>query len=677
MADLGDLTDFIKEGSGVAKLDWLDVNESEYRDLDKLPKQNLDIAPDLQAAWSHEDRPTSAYLVPNTGAPRTMADMSQAHGPVSKHAALEQVLKVARFALMQSDDPKKIRHALASRFDLDTLREARESLIDVLKERGLLGRYYVAADDFQGCNQASKQVVAFARRYASDAKFVVAKSQCAGCVHNSGDACSVFQKKIVLEVPFTPELADAVERSQASKGKQLTASSEDPRERIRAALLAGDVKIAGPVETPKPIVNPAHQLRANKAPGKVHLPVLGSEQQRIIEAEQAWSPNAATGKVAKSNTPIEKKAFEVVTLLRREMLRGRGESELIQALKLSFSTEDLQSTRASWAPLFKEAGYFGTIYSTQTSFDDCTTGADFLAKHNPSIKAIVAGDKCNGCIYNKLARCMMYGRPLVANAEQSFTPEVVQNVIREHRLAGRLETGAEKVEWGSTPKEALKEIYRVASASTKPAEIPMRSYVEQAFRGANHGHVTATLTKRDIVKTASRYLNEGLYGTDLAQALRRSFDPRDIAATRNELKVILAEQGLQGIYFIDPTIYDDYAKTCDEGARLHRARLVPYVKMGTKCASCVHQPTPGRCSKYNKPLVIEPPYADKQAQQQEVLNSGTSTDIPLADIVNSNKSIVAQLGIQGMNGIADIELNPEPTKAASIEVELGGVKFDL
>ena len=41
MGDLGDLGDFLKTG-GVANLDWLDVNEEEYRELDKLPQQNLD-----------------------------------------------------------------------------------------------------------------------------------------------------------------------------------------------------------------------------------------------------------------------------------------------------------------------------------------------------------------------------------------------------------------------------------------------------------------------------------------------------------------------------------------------------------------------------------------------------------------------------------------------------------
>jgi hypothetical protein len=149
---------------------------------------------------------------------------------------------------------------------------------------------------------------------------------------------------------------------------------------------------------------------------------------------------------------------------------------------------------------------------------------------------------------------------------------------------------------------------------------------------------------------------------------------RDIQASTEGLKVALAEQGLQGIFFIDPAVYDDYAKGCDEGSRLHRARMVPYLKMGPKCASCVLQPHPGFCSKYAKTLVLDPPYTDKAAQQQEILASGKATEINLATLMVNDKSIVAEFALRSAT---DIELNPEPTKAATITVELGGAKIDL
>jgi hypothetical protein len=97
--ELGDISGFLAEAGGVSNLDWLDVDEEEYRQQDTLPKQNLDIIPDLEAAWSH--RPELATnFVPNTGEPTTMLDIVQAppggarghrpHGPSPAHAIHER-----------------------------------------------------------------------------------------------------------------------------------------------------------------------------------------------------------------------------------------------------------------------------------------------------------------------------------------------------------------------------------------------------------------------------------------------------------------------------------------------------------------------------------------------------------------------------------------------------------
>jgi hypothetical protein len=677
MADLGDISGFITEGS-VANLDWLKVDEAQYQELDTLPKQNLDIAPDLQAVWSHEDKTPATFLVPNKDLPRTMGDLSQAHGKLSSEEVLQKVVKVARLALMQSSDPDKFKGALTSRFDTDTLTAARHVLTQLVQERGLLGNYYIDSKDFPNCHQGSRQTSDFVKKYTHSCRFVVANDKCIGCVHSAGDNCAVFQKEIVLEVPYTPALADAVERSQAANGKQVVqASSAEPRDRIKQALLAEDVKASRAADAQKPIINPLHALKDTVEPGKVFLPVLSNQAQGLVAEHLAWSPDTSTGRtasVAKSATEI--KAFDTSAFLRREMLKGHSEHELLHSLKLTFTLDDLRATRGTWEPVFKEAGYFGTIYSTQATFDDCHVGADFIAKHNASIKGIVAGEKCAGCIYSKVSRCMMYGKTLVSKAEDLYTPEVVKSLLWEHRQAGNLETGADKIAWGATPAEAIKNIYRTAKAP-KQASIPMRAYVEQEFRGHNYEKEAHDLTRiellnREIQKSAARYMNEGLYGTQLLQVLKSRFASKDITTASQDLKSVLAEQGLQGIYFVDPTAYEDYGRGCDEGARLHRARQVPYVKMGSKCASCVLAEQ-GTCSKYAKKLVVDPPYSDKTAQQKEILATGLSTDNSFANLVIQPHSIVAEYAL----GAMDFELNPESVQPEKVAVQMGRAKVTL
>lgn len=733
MADLGDISGFLKGGS-VQNLDWLEVDPAEYRKQDTLPKQNLDISPDLEASWAHTDEAPSKF-VPNRGdAPRTMGDMSQEHGLL--RASPADIRKTARLALMQSDDLRRFKHALTSRYDLDSLREARQVIAEVLNERGLLGKLYIDASDFPSCAAGSKVAGEFTRRFARDAKFVVAKPGCHGCVHAhsnpmGGETCSVFHKEIQLEVPYSDALAQEVENVQESKGKVIQATAKEPRERIRLAMLADNFVAPGQAQTPRQKENVQRLLKPVASVQDYQKPVdLGplKEQLRqaintallagrfkLAQAQTAFRMVAQATSVDEINTLHEKvtgvempeiatyrgageqpvpavvpsaqvdqqliaasnltrkrdeearvlmaakKAEPVIALLRREMLKGRAEAELVQALKYAFTGPDLAATREHWEPLFKEAGLFGVLYSTQDSFPDCREGADFLARHNPGVKVMVAGQKCGGCIYNKIGRCLMYGKPLIQAASEVQTPQMVEQVLADHKAAGRIAPWDGRVAWGSNPREALKNIHVAASnqGGSAVGQTRIRDSAVKAFRGNETQHTLRQDTRREIVTAARRFLNEGLYGRDMLAALKARFEPRDLAAATDDLRPVIADQGLQGIYFVDPTAYPDYGRGCDEAARLHRSRGVPYVKLGSKCGSCVLQ-TNGHCSKINKQLVAEVPYpADKASLQREILASGASTEINPAQLVNNGRNMMAEFEVQ--NRELEIDLDPVRT----------------
>jgi len=749
MGDLGNIGAFLKEGA-VSNLDWLDVNEQDYRALDNLPKQNLDIAPDLQAIWAHEDGSGPGNFVPNReGKPRTMGDLSEIHGLL--RAKPEDIAKVARLALMQSDDPGRFKQALTNRYDPETLRENRDVVASILAERGLLGRFYIDSSDFPGCDNGSRRASDFVRRFANGARFVVAKSACGGCCHNQkgptgADTCSVFHKQIQVGVPYSDALAAEVEQMQRAKGKDVQVlAGEAPKERIRLAMLAPNASFPGPAEEPKPRetvdrllkpvvevpeIQPKVNLASLRATAKELVGLaLRKGNLPVVEAQDLFFAVAHTGDAEHLRTIIEKtaaiadvqvptrvyqgmgeqpapaavsreeaqsqliaasnltkkkaedtrkmlaaeKAKPIVATLRREMLKGRSPGELSNTMKHAFQSTDLQATRDHWGPIYREAGLYGVIYATQDSFDDCRVGADFLAKQNPGIKAIVRGSKCDGCIYNKIGRCLLYGKPLVASADEVVTWETAETTLQNHKAAGRIVPWSPAaVAWGGTPRDALQNMHREAAQKGGPTQSQTRLDVVRAYHGATSSSVkTSDITKREIAKTASRFMNEGLYGRELLAALKARFDSRDLVAAKDDLKPVIAEQGLQGIYFVDPSIYDDYGKGCDEASRLHRARLIEYVKAGDRCGSCVLQTRPGFCSKLNKALVDEPPYYDKAAQQREILASGPSTDVPFASLMNNGLSMMAEYDLQ--NNPMSVEVDAAKTEMdIAIEFGVGG-----
>ncbi len=647
--ELGDLSGFLKDG-GVSNLDWFNVPE---RVREPLPRQTLDAVPDLEAAWSHTDEPPSTF-VPNTGdAPRTVGDMSQVHGPL--RAAPADIIRTARMVMMQSPtDPKRIAHALITRFDKESLRGTRTALSRVLAERGLLGGYYISAVDFPECNKGSAKPAEFVRRYALEAQFLLSKEECKDCINLQAGRCSVFHKQIVVEVPYTEELAEAVEQSQAEKGlKAASSEGKEPKERIRLALLSEVSKQPEAIFTGRPQQNP-----------KKAMVKAASKDQALAMAGQLAKENEATDrrKIAIA------KAKPIVSMLRREMLKGRSEKDLIHALRLAFDVRLLQETRSQWGPIFKEAGLYGVVYMHQTDFDDCRQGADFVNKHGSMLRTIVAGSKCSSCIFSQAGRCLMYGRKLVANASDALTSETVAAVLDEHKLAGRLPPAAVKQHWGNTPAEELKALHRAATTLQPTVVGDTRAVIEKAFYGSKPQKVTSSVTKREIVKVAARYMNEGLYGEELGRLLKSQFAEADLLAAREALKTVIAEQGLQGIKFIDPTVYDDYGHGCATAARLHRSRTaVKYVKVGKACGSCVHQSMPGTCSVLAKTLVIEPPYVDKKAEQQAILASGKSTEVDYQSLLQNGLTVMQEYQLQNSG---EINLNPK-SDDPQVKIEFG------
>ncbi len=374
---------------------------------------------------------------------------------------------------------------------------------------------------------------------------------------------------------------------------------------------------------------------------------------------------------------LDHTATPIVAFIRREMLKGRTSAEVGESLRVRFSMDDLARTRSVWEPHFREAGLYGRVYSTQDSFDDCHEGADFVAKHNLGIRGIVTGSKCESCIYNKIGRCMLYGKALVREASDLYTPQTVNAVILELRTAGRLPAVDGKVasSWGATPREQLKGIYQSVSREAPPVQASGRMDIVRAFHGAPAREPQAPV-RRPIVAAARRLLNEGLYGQDLIAAMRLRFQPGEIAAAREDLKAVFAEQGLQGIYYIDPSAHEDYGNGCEEVSRLYRAKQVKYAKIGSKCHGCVHNVN-NSCSKLNKPLVNEPPYVDKTAQQHAMLSSGPATETSLPSLMQgTGLSMVAEYQLQ--NGGMTIEVNEQEAKPApSFEIVMGRTKVKV
>ncbi len=737
MADLGDISGFITEAA-VPDLAWLEVKPEEYRAQDRLPQQNLDTIPDLEAAWSHEGKDPSAYYVQNSGVLENLAALSESHRTAS---ASPDFTRVARVVFLASQgDAQRFLSTMAQKFDVDTLRANRQVMANLLSEKGLFGSYYIEAQDFPSCQANGKAPLSFVQKHAATSRFLVAKTSCQDCVHRQeapgvAPRCAVFQRQLVWEVPYQDAIAAGIEAQQQAKGHVATAGA-DPRERIKNAYLAPlkkdaslaptfkentarnlapvvpvpEVKlppdllwarkkaedyiawahqvgkitaqevsdagavvrmassredIAGVLRQVEALEAPAARVYDAPLPPPPPPPVTPEDISRGLIAAQALTKKKAE-KVASEIS--QREAAPVIALLQREMIKGRKPHELAQAMRLAFGQDLLTKTREAWEPLAREAGVFGIVYLPQTTFTDCRQGSEFVSKHNPSLKMVVAGSKCQGCVFNRGGSCAEYNKPLVASSTAAYREDVVKVAFQEKVSLGHMRPQQWQRYASMGPKEALQALHREA-APTNAIPVPRSGDIYTVFAGHGKEHSTSDLTRRSIVRLASQQLNQGLYGEDLLQALRLAFDERDLKATLPELRNVLAEQGLQGVYYVDPAVYEDYGQGCEEASRLHLARGIKYAKVGPKCATCIHQQVKGQCSKLKKALVVEPPYHDKAAQQKAILSSGAATEVDYASLVNNGAKMLSDYEL--VEGGLDVDLDPE-TAPEEYKVEWGG-----
>jgi hypothetical protein len=377
------LSRMIKDSS-LVDLSWLRSRDT------VLPKQNLDTVPDLQVLWGLEDGP-SERLVPNRGEPKTMGDLSTAHGKLrsSPEATIREVVRTARLAVMRTANSQEIRTALLSHHDTTSLLLAKNEVLQTLAERGLLGRLYIAAEDFPNCANRSANEIDFVHRFASTSRYLVAKTACQDCCHKHNNHCGVFHKQLVLDVPYTPALAESVEQSRGVRGS----AEADPKTRIRNAFLP----------TPP------------SAPPRTSFP-------KVVEGSALISPDRLIRKDLPRLTPVVRVASQLVNT-------GMQGNALLSSLQTKFLPAELKAEAVALRELL--ASGQGRTFIDPTVYDDygsCRTAArQFRAK--TEVVRVKQGPKCASCVHRATGTdlCSVLNKRISADPPRP-EPVLVQKV---------------------------------------------------------------------------------------------------------------------------------------------------------------------------------------------------------------------------------------------------------
>lgn len=587
---IGDITE-VMSNQGVSDLSWLNVDEEDYRALEALPKQNLDMIPELQSALSWDGRdPRVPEISPMR--PHTMVNRNPLDRPEATLRSNSSVTnRLAAYVVAGLPD-SVIATRMRSEFSPEQLSASHAEASEILAEKGLLGNVYVDASHFPRCAQEGPHRD-FVAKTAKRALFVLAKEACGGCVCNKSGSCSSFKKRLTTEIPYDRKTAAAYLPQLASENRlapgavQAVVASDATPETIKGVLRAAFLRpvASTPVEAPQTI-----QHRAIPKPKAVTEADVAAFRDRQAADESDPMPGSMARVVAK------------------RIMQGRYDVSSI-----------ISSSDAEVRGLAREHGLLGHTY----------LDGDALGGVRETMKFLQAGIKSGSP-----APDFVLLRALTA-ADRA-TPEYAS--ILEHTVVVRKRPALSSANFGRalgravaagriTPEQASAASQRVAATpfsdwapaiahvnlTEAPAQLRHVDYQTAPKVALHHGTTggeaaAAPMDPEEVRRTISHLMNTGLHGRKLQAAVLSRYARSDLAQVPSVGAKLAKDDGVQGQYFIDPTAYRDYGRGCQTASdNFRKLNDVPNVLASSCCTGCRLQTHPGWCSKLAKTLIRQIP----------------------------------------------------------------------
>jgi len=631
---VGDLTAFMHDKGSIADLSWLAVDVEEYRRLEALPEQNLDVIPELVSALTQEKDSSVPSLIPLK--PHTVVNSN----PLSDHnnvslrpTALTAVRNKMASYMMSGMSDVDIASRLKLEFSSEDLRCASKHAHEVMRERGLLGNVYVDAAHFPRCAQKGDHRE-FVKRYAKRALYVLAKSDCTGCVHNHGGRCAVFNKRIKDTIPYNSDtLAHyAVELCNEGRlsGDEIPDSmtGESVRKALKTAFLRSPI-----VSREKPAQTIQYRPKAEP------IPVSSSDYEDFFRRKSAKSD------------PMPSPSFMMAA---RMLMSGKNDIKLVAA-----------APSVEVRKLAQEFGLIGHTYLDADALGGCAKTLKFMKERRLSPDFVVLRASDTDHHYAGLSKLTKIVASIPDIGEREFK-NACERALRDNRLTS---DDVKYIESKVGPNSDWRKLTAgINLFKPKPrasvANVPAAPKATFYYGRVSGDHVPVKMDPEEVRCSISHMMNTGLYGKRLRQAVLSRYSRADLAQVPEVGRDLAVKDGAQGSFFIDPTAYPDYGRGCVAGSKQFRSNDVKYVMASSACTGCVHQTAPGWCIKYAKSMIRKVP--------DEVIREAAERRKP--KLKCSSAAIENPVEKYGIT--AEITIDPNGARFSSVDVELPTRKID-
>lgn len=592
---IGDITE-VMSSQGVSDLSWLDVNEEDYRAGEALPKQNLDMIPELQSAlsWDGKDPrvPELSPLRPHTVVNRNPLDAPQA--TLRSNSSVPN--RLAAYVLSGMDD-RTIAQRMSLEFSPEQLSASHAEAAEIIGQRGLLGNVYVDSKYFPRCAQDGphRELVA---KTAKRALFVLAKDACGNCVCNKSGSCSSFKKRLTAEIPYGSKLAAhylpvlrSENRVTSDEVRSVVAGDRSTVQNVLQSAFLRPVATA-PVEAPRTV----QQQPRPKAVEVTEDDVRSFWERRMVSAD------------------VEARPGPMYLVAAKRVMQGKAD---VNSLRAS-SDAEIRSLSREYGILghtYLDGDALGGVRATYSHMRTMAAAPDFvlfreLSGSDAALPELAEISKVSAVVRRRPELGMAHFGSALERAVQSgrVAPEAASLASQNaQRLADMrdLPVYIAEVNLATMAPEARQVDYQPTIGNT-------------LHYGDTSGERRAAVMDPDEVRrTISHLMNTGLSGRRLQAAVLQRYSRADLSQVPSVGAALGKDDGVQGSYFIDPTAYRDYGRGCQAGAdSFRKLNRVPHVLASSGCTGCSCQTHPGWCSKYAKTLIRQVPETVRQAADE-------------------------------------------------------------
>jgi hypothetical protein len=605
---VGDISDII-HSHVVSDLSWLDVDIEDYHRSEALPKQNLDIIPDLQRALTFENSnvPSLIPLKPHTIVNTNPLDPP---GAPARNVSPEITSKVARYVI-SGHSPRHIGEQIMLEFAPSQIREASSNISAVLSERGLLGNVYIDARHFPRCAQDSDDK-RFVAAKAASAKFILAKKECAGCVHNRGGNCANLHKRLVVSVSYDRNMFASYAMKLSQEGRldksgldKAIVGSDDDRKLVLASSFQGA----------------RHHFR-NDSGSQLTLRHQDKEQKPVFSDKEIVEHLSRSREAAKTLT----RSFIAAS---RHLMAGKSPDAIAGS-----SDPEVRKLVGSY-------GLLGHTYLDMDAIGGCQKTLNFIAKMDAAPDFVIRRSACCGECKDAFdgACCQIKSIVPITDSDE---------ISREHFVSALLraaDRGAITIETARRAAEKAPAMSNWKSLTSQANLLKAPKTVSEYVGAKMSAHYGSTIPSRDsmsaspvdaedVRRTISHLMNSGLRGKNLKEAVLKRYARSDLKRVPQVGARLARYDGVQGSFFIDPTAYVDYGRGCVTGAKHFRKQGAANILVGSSCVGCSMQTAPGWCSKYSKSLVRKIPDAIVVAAQELRETHVPTDDTPVENPVD-------------------------------------------